>query len=88
MVRSFWLQHWREGRTGFHQERVMPLLERHWAGPALPTASRVLVPLAGNSLDVIWLVEGGHRVLGVELSALAVEQVFAENALQPRVREC
>lgn len=87
MEHSFWLQRWREGRTGFHQDRVMPLLEKHWAALALPTGSRVLVPLAGKSLDMIWLAEHGHRVLGVELSALAVEQFFAENGLQPQVHE-
>src|SRR3546814_20537351 len=30
-----------------------------------------------------WLAGQGHRVLGVELSALAVEQFFAENNLHP-----
>ncbi len=65
----------------------MPLLEKHWTALALPTGSRVLVPLAGKSLDMIWLAKHGHRVLGVELSALAVEQFFAENGLQPQVHE-
>lgn len=87
MEHSFWLQRWREGRTGFHQDRVMPLLEKHWDALALPTSSRVLVPLAGKTLDMIWLAEHGHRVLGVELSALAVGQFFAENGLQPQVHE-
>ena len=65
----------------------MPLLEKHWDALALSTGSRVFVPLAGKSLDMIWLADQGHRVLGVELSALAVEQFFAENGLQPHVHE-
>src|SRR3546814_18511093 len=32
---------------------------------------------------MIWLAEQGHRVLGVELSSLAVEQFFSENKLHP-----
>lgn len=84
---EFWQQRWREGRIGFHQDRVMPLLEKHWHALALPPGSRVFVPLAGKSLDMPWLAAQGHRVLGVELSALAVRQFFAENGLAPEVHE-
>ena len=83
MDSEFWLQRWREGRTGFHQTRVMPLLEKHWPGLALPIDSRVFVPLAGKSLDMIWLAAQGHRVLAVELSPLAIDQFFTENNLTP-----
>lgn len=83
MDAEFWLQRWREGRTGFHQDRVMPLLEKHWPALALPADSRVFVPLAGKSLDMIWLAAQGHRVLAVELSPLAIEQFFTENDLTP-----
>ena len=83
MDTEFWLQRWREGQIGFHQDRVMPLLQKHWPSLALPVDSRVLVPLAGKSLDIVWLAGQGHRVLAVELSALAIEQFFAENGLVP-----
>ena len=62
----------------------MPLLEQHWNALALPASSRVFVPLAGKSLDMLWLAARGHRVLGVELSALAVAQFFAEQNLHPQ----
>lgn len=65
----------------------MPLLQKYWPTLALPAGCRVFVPLAGKSLDMLWLAERGHRVLGVELSALAVEQFFTENGLTPTVRE-
>ncbi len=87
METDFWLQRWREGRTGFHRASVMPLLEQHWGALALPSGSRVFVPLAGKSLDMMWLAEQGYRVLGAELSPLAVEQFFTENGLQPRVHD-
>jgi len=87
MDADFWLQRWHEGQTGFHQSRVTPLLQKYWSGLSLPAASRVLVPLAGKSLDVAWLAAQGHEVLAVELSPLAVEQFFAEQKLQPEVRE-
>jgi thiopurine S-methyltransferase len=87
MEAEFWLQRWRENQIGFHQTRTTPALERYWSTLELPHGSRVFVPLAGKSLDLLWLAAQGHRVLGVELSALAVEQFFAENALTPTVHE-
>ncbi len=86
MQAGFWLQRWREGRTHFHQEKVAPLLQKYWPALALAAGSQVLVPLAGKSLDMLWLAEQGHRVLGVELSQLAVEQFFSENQLQATTR--
>lgn len=34
-----------------------------------------------------WFAAQGHRVLGVELSATAIRQFFAEHALEPEVTE-
>lgn len=87
MEAEFWLERWRDGRTHFHQTRVTPLLQKYWPTLALPPGSRVLVPLAGKSLDMLWLAEQGHRVLGAELSQLAVQQFFSENNLQPEISE-
>lgn len=89
MDHEFWRQRWREGRIGFHRDEVMPLLEKHWAALDLPSGSRVLVPLCGKTLDMPWLAAQGHRVLGVELSELAIGQFLAEHGLQavPRVTE-
>lgn len=78
---EFWLQRWRDQRIGFHRAGIMPLLEKHWPALAVPSGSRVLVPLAGKSLDLLWLAAQGYRVLGVELSPLAVRQFLHENAL-------
>ena len=81
---DFWNQRWQEGQIGFHQDAPTPLLLRHWPSLDLPVGSRVFVPLAGKSRDMAWLAAQGHRVLGVELSALAVEAFFAEHRLQPQ----
>ncbi len=85
MDAEFWKQRWQEGRIGFHQERVTPLLEKYWDALELASGSTVFVPLAGKSLDMDWLVARGHQVLGVELSELAVRQFFAERDLVPTI---
>lgn len=84
---DFWHQRWGEGRTGFHQDRPTPLLLDHWPALALTPGSQVFVPLAGKSLDLVWLAAQGYRVLGVELSPLAVAQFFAEHGQTPQVRD-
>lgn len=84
---EFWLERWRDGRTHFHQTRVTPLLQKYWPTLSLPPGGKVLVPLCGKSLDMVWLAAQGFQVLGVELSPLAVEQFFAENALEPVIRD-
>ncbi len=66
---------------------MTPLLQKYWPQLGLPTGSTVLVPLCGKSLDMLWLAEQGHRVLGVELSELAITQFFSENQLTPVMHE-
>ncbi len=83
MQPQFWLDRWREGSTHFHQNRVTPLLQKYWPTLNLPAGSRVLVPLCGKTLDMVWLAEAGHQVLGVELAELAVTQFFDEQGLVP-----
>jgi thiopurine S-methyltransferase len=83
---DFWHQRWREGRIGFHQDKPTPLLLKHWPALGIAPGAQVFVPLAGKSLDLAWLASQGYRVLGVELSQLAVEQFFAEHGLAPTLR--
>lgn len=83
MQHEFWHERWHDNRIGFHEDVPLPLLKKHWPSLGLPPGSRVFVPLCGKSLDMAWLAEQGHRVLGVELSPLAVEQFFAERGLRP-----
>lgn len=84
---DFWHQRWRDCQIGFHQSRVTPLLGQYWDAIKVPSGGRVFVPLCGKSLDLTWLAGRGHRVLGVELSQLAVDQFFDEHALTPAVQD-
>ena len=87
MDAGFWMQRWQEGRTGFHQQRVTPLLEQYWDAADVASGARVFVPLAGKTLDMAWLASRRHGVLGVELSPIAVAQFFSEQSLAPTVVE-
>lgn len=80
---DFWHQRWADNQIGFHQPAPTPLLLKHWPSLGVPAGAQVFVPLAGKSLDMAWLASRGHRVLGVELSQLAIDQFFAEHGLVP-----
>jgi thiopurine S-methyltransferase len=84
---DFWHQRWQENQIGFHQAAPTPLLGEHWASLGVPAGAQVFVPLAGKSLDMLWFAAQGYRVLGVELSQIAVERFFAEHGLQPDIRD-
>ena len=87
MQPEFWHKKWDSNQIGFHQPEVNAYLQRHWPALAIPAQARVLVPLCGKSLDLLWLAGQGHQVLGIELSEKAVEDFFGEQHLQPEVSE-
>ncbi len=80
---AHWLARWQEGRTGWHEPRGNERLQRHWTA----SGRHVLVPLCGKALDLAWLAARGNRVTGVELSPLAVEAFFREQALDYDIDE-
>lgn len=78
MEKNFWLQKWQEKDIRFHQQSYHPQLVKF--GNKLPTG-RVLVPLCGKTLDMIYLMSLGHQVIGVEFSEIACREFFTENKL-------
>jgi thiopurine S-methyltransferase len=76
---DFWHERWQTRQIGFHRERPHPMLERWWPTLDQLPGSRVYVPLCGKSLDMVWLAVRGHRVVGTELSPIAVQEFFGEH---------
>ncbi|MDD2913835.1 MAG: thiopurine S-methyltransferase [Gallionella sp.] len=83
MKKEFWLERWEREEIGFHQSEINPYLCRYWHELNAAKNSKVFVPLCGKSRDLLWLQQLGHQVLGVELSALAVQAFFKENGYTP-----
>ena len=84
MSNQRWKAKWKADDIAFHQPQIHPHLIRFWPQLALPEGATVLVPLCGKSLDLGWLHQQGHRVIGVELSHIAIAAYFAERGLQPQ----
>ncbi|HWP01049.1 MAG TPA: thiopurine S-methyltransferase [Methylococcus sp.] len=80
---TFWHERWQQHQIGFHQLRVNPLLQTFWHPCIQQNHGTVFVPLCGKSLDMVWLSQQGHGVLGVEISPIAVKDFFREQGIQP-----
>jgi thiopurine S-methyltransferase len=82
MEAQFWPESWERGgtRTSVRRPDVHPSLPRH-CPPDFLRGKRVLVPLCGEGDDTLYLREHAAEVVGVEPSAVAVGQLFAEAGL-------
>ena len=88
MGKDYWLKRWEQQETGFHQSDTNPYLCQHWKELYLDQGDTVFVPLCGKSQDILWLYEKNYKVLGIELSTIAVEDFFKENKLIPVYNCC
>ncbi|MDX2308621.1 MAG: thiopurine S-methyltransferase [Hyphomicrobium sp.] len=87
MDASFWLARWRANDIGFNLPKPHPALVEAWGEIGAAPGTQVLVPLAGKSVDMVWLAEQGHDVLGIELSGTAVADFFQERSRRPSTTE-
>ena len=78
MEKDFWMERWERGEIGFHQNEINPYLILHWQDLKPAQGSKIFVPLCGKSDDMLWLRKQGHSLLGVELSAIAVQAFFKD----------
>nr|XP_006818717.1 PREDICTED: thiopurine S-methyltransferase-like [Saccoglossus kowalevskii] len=78
-----WNERWEEGKTSFHLPHVHKLLAEH--SKTLINGRKgikILFPLCGKTMDMKWLADQGHTVIGVEISNIAIQQFFVENNIE------
>ena len=84
---KFWQERWQRAEIGFHQSSPNNLLLKYWPQLNIPNGALVFVPLCGKSLDMLWLTERGHDVLGIEVSELAIDDFFKACNLTPTCQQ-
>lgn len=87
MDASFWLEKWKNNSIAFHKSEANPLLTKHFEQLSLVDNSRIFLPLCGKTLDIAWLISKGYRVVGAELSEIAIAQLFTSLGTQPKISE-
>jgi thiopurine S-methyltransferase len=77
MEQAFWHDKWQRNEIAFHEREANPLLVKYFGELGLAKDSRIFLPLCGKTLDISWLLSKGYRVVGAELSGIAVEELFS-----------
>lgn len=85
MDTEFWHARWQKNEIGFHQSKTNPFLVAHFKELSLEEGSRVFIPLCGKTRDIGWLLSQGYQIAGVELSEIAVRQLFEDLGLEPTI---
>jgi len=85
MDADFWHQRWKASKIGFHRSEPSSLLATHFQALSVTDNGRVFVPLCGKTVDIAWFLSNGIRVASAELSALAIEQLFADLGIEPKI---
>ena len=76
-----WISRWESNRIGWHAEQVNRHLNKYLDRFELSFGESVFVPLCGKTNDMQYLIEKNLKVIGVEMSNIAIEQFFSENNL-------
>ena len=91
MEADFWHDRWDKNEIGFHENEVNQLLVEHFNVLDLAKGSRIFLPLCGKTRDIAWLHSQGYRVVGIELSEHAVQQLFedllGDSGQQPQIKK-
>jgi thiopurine S-methyltransferase len=85
MDAHFWHQRWEENNTFWHQNEANPRLTANLSRLSIAKGGRIFLPLCGKTLDIPWLLSRGYRVVGAELSKIAIEQLFAGLGVKPKI---
>ena len=76
-----WINRWENNKIGWHAEQVNRHLIKYLNKFDLLTGESIFVPLCGKTNDMLFLLEKDLKVIGVEMSNIAIDQFFSENEL-------
>lgn len=87
MDKKFWQSKWDKNEIRFNQSKPHPLLVKHFDKLSLDKGNRVFLPLCGKTIDIAWLISNGFYVVGVELVEIAIQQLFNELEIEPKIEQ-
>ena len=85
MEHSFWHNKWENNHIAFHEPEGSPFLIKYAQVLLAAQKPRIFVPLCGKTRDIHWLLVNDCEVVGVELSEIAIRQLFEELEVTPHV---
>lgn len=87
MNKDFWIKKWEKNEIGFHEGEPNALLVDCFGSLSLMAGNRIFLPLCGKTRDIAWLLSKNYRVAGIELSKMAVDQLFLELDIEPDITD-
>lgn len=83
MSKQLWKAKWKRNDIAFHQHAINPLLQQYLPTLGLSAGDSLLVPLCGKSVDMGWMKQNGFRVIGVEVSEIAIQACLDAMQIKP-----
>jgi len=77
-----WHSRWESNKIGWHADQVNQNLIEYFSKLNLVDGDTIFVPLCGKSVDMLYLLQRGLKVVGVEMSEIAAKQFFSDNKLE------
>jgi len=77
-----WHSRWKSNKIGWHADQVNQNLIEYFSKLNLVDGDKIFVPLCGKSVDMLYLLQRGLKVVGVEMSEIAAKQFFSDNKLE------
>lgn len=87
MDADFWHKRWATNNIVFHEKAGNKLLARHFDVIEMAQGARYFLPLCGKTGDIAQLLSKGYRVVGIELSETAIQQLFEELGVTPEISD-
>lgn len=82
-----WLKRWDDNQIGWHKCYFNKRLVKFLPKLELQSNSTIFIPLCGKTLDILYILDKGYKVIAVELSELAVTDFFKENNIDFKVKK-
>lgn len=83
-----WCARWAKDQTPFHNTTVHPMLQKYLTLlTSGKSQQRIFLPLCGKSVDLKWLIEQGHEVVGNEGVDQACQEFFNEHNIDYTVED-
>jgi len=87
LEKDFWINRWKDGLIGWHNTEFNNSLVQYGETVFIDKSHAIFVPLCGKSLDMVWLLTKGYKVVGCELSSKACIEFFTENNIPYEVTQ-
>ncbi|NP_001016410.1 thiopurine S-methyltransferase [Xenopus tropicalis] len=79
MSSNDWIDKWEKKNIGFHEKNIHVLLSEFVEEMVNKRAQiRIFFPLCGKAVDMKWLADMGHSIVGVDVSEIGLKEFFEE----------